>query len=50
MEKLDDFSYFKLVTGKSLKNYKQEFKKENRVDYWLLENIPYGKKRFNTKM
>ena len=44
MEKLDDFSYFKLVTGKSLKNYKQEFKKENRVDYWLLENIHTARK------
>ena len=39
MEKLDHFSYFKLVTGKSLKDYEQEFKKENRVDYFLLENI-----------
>ena len=44
MEKLDHFSYFKLVTGKSLKDYEQEFKKENRVDYWLLENIHTARK------
>lgn len=36
---LDDFSYFKLVTGKSWKEYQQKLEYKNRVDYRLLNNI-----------
>lgn len=38
-EKLNDFSYFKLVTGKTWESYKNEISQENRVDYRLLKNI-----------
>ncbi|MBA5249493.1 MAG: hypothetical protein FE834_08235, partial [Gammaproteobacteria bacterium] len=38
-QKLTDFSYFKLVTGKSLGAYQVELKKEKRVDFFLLKNI-----------
>lgn len=38
-EKLDDFHYFHLVTGKSWEQYRDEFKYDNRIDYHLLENI-----------
>ena len=38
-DKLTDFSYFELVTGKSLEKYHNEFKKEARVDNILLNNI-----------
>lgn len=38
-EKLTDFSYFELVTGKSLNAYKYELKKDKRVDHFLLQNI-----------
>jgi len=39
--KLNDFSYFELVTGKTWQTYEDEnkFKYQNRVDYKLLENI-----------
>jgi 16S rRNA G966 N2-methylase RsmD len=38
-KKLDNFSYFELVTGKSLEKYHRELKYQNRVDYHLLDNI-----------
>jgi hypothetical protein len=38
-EKLDDFSYFKLVTGKTWETYQNELTYKNRVDYKLLTNI-----------
>ncbi len=38
-ENLDNFSYFELVTGKSLEKYHRELKYQSRVDYHLLENI-----------
>ncbi|MCL2722100.1 MAG: N-6 DNA methylase [Treponema sp.] len=38
-EKLDDFTYFKLVTGKTWEIYKDELTYRNRVDYRLLTNI-----------
>jgi len=38
-EKLDDFTYFKLVTGKTWEIYQNELTYENRVDYKLLNNI-----------
>jgi len=38
-DKIEDFSYFKLVTGKTWGNYQREFYYKNRVDYYLLENI-----------
>jgi hypothetical protein len=37
--KLNVFSYFKLVTGKTWQDYENKFKYQNRVDYKLLENI-----------
>jgi hypothetical protein len=38
-QKLTDFSYFKLVTGKTWEDYQQELNNKNRVDYKLLSNI-----------
>ncbi|MDR0828764.1 MAG: hypothetical protein LBN95_01440, partial [Prevotellaceae bacterium] len=38
-EKLTDFTYFQLVTGKTWENYEQELNYKNRVDYKLLSNI-----------
>ncbi|MFC2176086.1 Eco57I restriction-modification methylase domain-containing protein [Bacteroidota bacterium] len=38
-EKLGDFHYFHLVTGKSWEQYQDEFKYDSRIDYHLLENI-----------
>lgn len=38
-EKLNDFSYFKLVTGSTWEDYQSALNKRNRVDYNLLENI-----------
>jgi hypothetical protein len=38
-EKLDDFNYFKLVTGSTWEDYQSALDKENRVDYLLLKNI-----------
>ena len=36
---LNNFSYFELVTGKSLEQYQAKLKQQNRVDSYLLENI-----------
>ena len=38
-ENLNDFTYFKLVTGKTWENYELELSYKNRVDYKLLTNI-----------
>lgn len=38
-EKLDDFTYFKLVSGETWEEYQQHFSYKKRVDYHLLENI-----------
>ena len=38
-QKLDDFSYFELVTGKTWETYQNELTCKNRVDYKLLTNI-----------
>lgn len=38
-EKLNDFSYFELVTGRTWKEYEKELNYKNRVDYLLLQNI-----------
>lgn len=37
--RLNNFSYFELVTGKTWQNYENKLKYQNRVDYKLLENI-----------
>ncbi len=37
--KLNAFSYFELVTGKTWQNYEDKLKYQNKVDYHLLENI-----------
>ncbi len=37
--RLNDFSYFELVTGKTWQTYENKLKYQNRVDYKLLENI-----------
>ena len=39
---LDDFSYFKLVTGETWQTYEKKMGKESRVDYFLLGNIEYA--------
>jgi len=38
-DKLTDFSYFQLVTGKTWETYEKELSYKNRVDYKLLNNI-----------
>lgn len=38
-ERLDDFTYFKLVTGKTWEQYTNEINHKSRVDYRLLNNI-----------
>ncbi|NQY34421.1 MAG: N-6 DNA methylase [Alteromonadaceae bacterium] len=38
-EKLNDFSYFELVTGKTWEKYQKDFDSSNRIDYHLLNNI-----------
>ncbi|MEX2335989.1 MAG: N-6 DNA methylase [Fulvivirga sp.] len=38
-EILDDFTYFKLVTGETWEKYQNSFSYQNRVDYHLLHNI-----------
>ena len=38
-EKLNDFTYFELVTGRAWEQYKDDLNYKNRVDYHLLENI-----------
>lgn len=39
VEKLNDFSYFELVTGRTWEQYKGDLDYKNRVDYHLLQNI-----------
>jgi hypothetical protein len=44
-QKLDDFSYFNLVTGKTWETYQKELNFKNRVDYKLLDNIGAARKQ-----
>lgn len=44
-EVLDQFSYFKLVTGKGWEVYQKELSYHNRVDYYLLNNIQFAQKQ-----
>ena len=39
IEKLNDFTYFKLFTDKTWEEYREHFKYEIRLDYFLLHNI-----------
>lgn len=39
IEKLNDFSYFELVTGRTWEQYQDSLYFKNRVDYHLLQNI-----------
>ncbi len=39
--KLNAFSYFELMTGKTWRSYEGKIKYQNRVDYHLLKNIKY---------
>jgi len=43
-EKLNDFIYFELVTGKTWEKYSDQLNYKNRVDYNLLENIKLARK------
>lgn len=43
--KLNAFSYFELVTGKTWQEYGDKLKYQNRVDYKLLENIRAARDR-----
>ena len=43
-EKLNDFKYFELVTGKTWEQYQGQLNYKNRVDYHLLENIKSARK------
>lgn len=38
-EKLNDFTYFELVTGHTWERYEEQLNYRNRVDYKLLENL-----------
>jgi len=44
-EKLTDFSYFQLVTGKTWEIYQKKLNHKNRVDYKLLDNISAARKK-----
>lgn len=44
-EKLDDFSYFELVTGKTWEKYSAYFSYNNRIDHYLLKNIKEARNR-----
>lgn len=44
VEKLTDFTYFELVTGKTWDQYQGQLNYKNRVDYHLLENIKSARK------
>lgn len=44
IEKLNDFSYFGLVTGKTWEQYQHKLDYKNRVDFHLLENIKSARK------
>lgn len=43
-EVLEQFSYFKLVTGSGWEAYQKELSYHNRVDYYLLNNIQFAQK------
>ena len=43
-ERLNDFMYFELVTGKTWEQYKDRLDYKNRVDYHLLDNIKSARK------
>ena len=47
-DQITDFSYFELVTGKSLEYYQTKLKQQNRVDSLLLENIRDARKELIT--
>lgn len=49
-EKLNDFSYFKLVTGSTWEDYQAELDKKNRVDYHLLNNIKAARELLSEKI
>lgn len=36
---ISDFDYFEIITGKTWEKYKKHFEQNNRVDYYLLNNI-----------
>ncbi|HKR06388.1 MAG TPA: N-6 DNA methylase [Bacteroidia bacterium] len=44
IDKLNHFTYFGLVTGKTWEQYQNELNYKNRVDYHLLENIKSARK------
>ena len=44
IEKLNDFNYFELVTGKTWEQYNRQLNYKNRVDYFLLQNINAARK------
>ncbi|WP_283687802.1 N-6 DNA methylase [Dysgonomonas sp. Marseille-Q5470] len=44
IEKLNDFSYFELVTGRAWEQYEDHLNYKNRVDYYLLQNINAARK------
>lgn len=44
VERLDDFTYFELVTGKTWEKYHNEISHRNRVDFRLLNNIEVAQK------
>ncbi|GHT68731.1 type I endonuclease-methyltransferase fusion protein [Bacteroidia bacterium] len=44
-QKLNDFTYFNLVTGKTWETYEKELNYKNRVDYKLLDNIGAARKQ-----
>ena len=44
-DQVTDFSYFELLTGKSLGYYQKKLKQQNRVDSLLLENIRDARKK-----
>lgn len=44
-EVLNNFNYFKIVTGQGWDEYKSKLASHNRVDYYLLRNIQYAQEQ-----
>lgn len=47
--KMKDFDYFEIITGKTWDKYKNNFNYENRVDYFLLNNITEFREKLISK-
>ena len=47
---LDDFNYFKIVTGQGWEEYRERLGYHNRVDYFLLKNIQFAQEKIQATL